>query len=62
MRWIFVYLCPPESVDYGAGKNFIARAFQANSMLMSIEAKSITIDPPNSIILGQRSQALLLKF
>lgn len=49
--WVDVYLGPPDVVTDDAGKQFMARVFQANAGLLHIETKAVPIEFTNTMSL-----------
>lgn len=54
MCWIDIYLGPPDIVIHHAGKQFIARVFQANAELPHIETKAVPVESLNSMSFLER--------
>lgn len=54
MCWIEVHLGSPQAIDHGAGKSFIAAAFQANTDMLHIRTKSIPVESANNMAIVER--------
>lgn len=59
MRWIDVYLGPPDVIACDAGNNFIGSAFQGNADMLHICTKSVPVEFANSTTKNRRYHAPL---
>lgn len=52
--WTDTYLGPPDILVHDAGSNFLARSFQENAGLLSIEYQSVPIEAANAMSFVER--------
>lgn len=49
IRWIDIYLGPPDVIVHDADKNFMGAAYHVNKEMLQIRTKSIPVESGNSM-------------